>query len=160
MKSTTYVKTGVISAVLYVTFAFVLIGICGVAQFASAQTPESPAKTYQVAQINLPSGHFVKKKKSIKGNWAVVQENGQTLIRFSNDFKTKNGPDLKIFLSPQSIQAVNGKSATAGSVNLGVLKSTKGTQDYLVPAGVNLSNFKSVLVHCEAYSILWGGGAL
>jgi len=115
---------------------------------------------YQVAQVNLPSGNFVKKKKSIKGGWSVVQENGQTIIRFAGDFKTKNGPDLKIFLSPQTIQAVNGKTATAGSVNLGKLKSTNGTQDYLVPAGVNLANFNSVLVHCEAYSILWGGGAL
>lgn len=160
MKPSTYVKTGVISTVVYVSFAFALIGICGVAQFANAQTPEAPAEAYKTAQASLPSGDFVKKKKSISGSWAVVQENGQTIIRFANNFKTKNGPDLKIFLSPKSIQAVNDKSATAGSVNLGVLKSTKGTQDYVVPAGVILAEFNSVLVHCEAYSILWGGGAL
>lgn len=156
MKTAAYIKTGAISTAAYVTFAFGLIGACGVAQ---AQTP-APTATYQVAQVNLPSGTFIKKRKSIKGNWSVVQENGQTVIRFAGDFKTKNGPDLKIFLSPQTIQAVNGKTATAGSVNLGVLKSTSGTQDYLVPAGVNLADFNSVLVHCEAYSILWGGGAL
>jgi len=157
MKTAAYIKTGAISAAAYVTFAFGLIGACGVAQ---AQTPLAPTAVHQVAQVNLPSGDFIKKRKSIKGSWSVVQENGQTIIRFADDFKTKNGPDLKIFLSPQTIQAVNGKTATAGSVNLGVLKSTKGTQDYVVPAGVNLENFNSVLVHCEAYSILWGGGAL
>lgn len=157
MKPSAYIKTGAISTAAYVTFAFGLIGACGVAQ---AQTSPAPTATYKVAQVNLPSGTFVKKKKSIKGNYSVVQENGQTIIRFSNDFKTKNGPDLKIFLSPQTIQAVNGKSATAGSVQLGVLKSTNGTQDYVVPAGVNLADFNSVLVHCEAYSVLWGGGAL
>jgi len=147
MKTAAYIKTGALSTATYAIFAFGLIGACGVAQ---AQTPTSPTAVYQVAQVNLPSGEFVKKKKSIKGNWSVVQENGQTIIRFANDFKTKNGPDLKIFLSPQTIQAVNGKTATAGSINLGVLKSTKGTQDYIVPAGVDISNFNSVLVHCEA----------
>ena len=156
MKTAAYIKTGAISTALYVTCAFGLIGICGVAQ---AQTP-APTATHQVAQASVPSGDFIKKKKSINGSWSVVQENGQTIIRFANDFKTKNGPDLKIFLSPQTIQSVNGKTATAGSLNLGVLKSTKGTQDYVVPAGVNLADFNSVLVHCEAYSILWGGGAL
>jgi len=157
MKPQTYVKTGAISSALYITCAFVLIGACGVAQ---AQTPSAPAEIQQVAHTNLSSGEFIKKKKSIKGNWSIVQENGQTIIRFANDFKTKNGPDLKIFLSPQTIQAVNGKTATAGSVNLGVLKATSGSQDYIVPAGINIADFNSVLVHCEAYSILWGGGAL
>ena len=89
-----------------------------------------------------------------------MKENGQTIVRFSDDFKTKNGPDLKIFLSPQSIEQVNGETAIDGAVLLGELKSKKGSQDYVVLAGVNLADFSSVLIHCEAYSILWGGGAL
>ena len=43
---------------------------------------------------------------------------------------------------------------------LGALESTKGTQDYVLPEGVSLSDFDSVLVHCEQFSVLWGGGAL
>ena len=120
----------------------------------------APTTAITASAQALPSGDFVKKKKSIKGDWTVVQENGQTIIRFSDDFKTKNGPDLKIFLSPQSIDSVNGKTAVNDAVLLGVLKSTKGRQDYVVPNGVSLSNFSSVLIHCEAYSVLWGGGAL
>ena len=67
---------------------------------------------------------------------------------------------MKVFLSPQSIDAVNGKTAIDGAVLLGVLQNKKGGQDYIVPEGVDLANFGSVLVHCEAYSKLWGGGAL
>lgn len=118
---------------------------------------QAPAATTQAA---VQGGSFVKKKYNIKGEWTVVQENGQTIIRFSDEFKTKSGPDLKVFLSPQSIGAVNGKTATDGAVLLGVLKNKKGGQDYVVPEGVNLSNFGSVLVHCEQFSVLWGGGAL
>lgn len=112
------------------------------------------------AQSVVDSGSFVKKKYKIKGDWQVVEENGQTIIRFSDDFKTKNGPDLKVFLSPQTIGAVNGKTAVDGAVLVGVLKSNKGGQDYVVPEGVDLASFKTVLVHCEAYSVLWGGGEL
>ena len=103
---------------------------------------------------------FFKKKYKIKGTWSLTQRDGQSFIVFSDDFKTKNGPDLKIFLSPKSTADVNGKNAVEGSINLGVLKSNKGAQEYAIPAGTDLSTFSTVLVHCEAYSILWGGGAL
>ena len=103
---------------------------------------------------------FTKKTYNIKGQWKVVQENGKALIRLSEDFKTKNGPDLKIFLSPQSIGEATGKTALDGAVTLGRLKSNKGAQDYVVPEGVSLANFSSILIHCEAFSVLWGGGSL
>ena len=111
------------------------------------------------APVNLGQS-FVKKKYKIKGHWSVVQENGRTLIHFSDDFKTKNGPDLKVFLSPQSVGEVTGETVLDGAVTLGVLKSNKGSQDYLLPKGVSLANFSSVLIHCEAFSVLWGGGSL
>lgn len=118
-----------------------------------------PIQAEIVAATSI-SGNFVKKQKSIKGSWEVVQRGDQTVIIFADDFKAKNGPDLKVFLSPQTVGDVNGKTATDGSVLLGELTSIKGGQEYLVPAGVNLSDFQSVLVHCEAYSVLWGGGDL
>ena len=123
------------------------------AAHAAPNQAEAAATTYTAQP-------FVKKKKKIKGAWRVVQENGQTLIRFSDDFKTKNGPDLKVFLSPQSIADVTGKTALDGAVLLGLLKSTKGAQDYVLPEGVSLGDFSSVLIHCEAYTVLWGGGQL
>ena len=119
----------------------------------------APAHAQTVA-AQATAQPFVKKKKKIKGAWSVVQENGKTLIRFSDDFKTKNGPDLKVFLSPQSIADVTGETALEGAVLVGLLKSTKGAQDYVLPEGVSLSDFSSVLIHCEAYTVLWGGGQL
>lgn len=103
---------------------------------------------------------FVKKEKTIKGGWAIIQRGGDTYIRFNDEFKTSNGPDLKVFLSPQAIDDVSGKTAIEGAINIGELISNKGSQEYKLPAGVNASDFKSVLIHCEQYSKLWGGGAL
>ena len=121
-----------------------------------------PANTQLVIANAAPSiaQSFKQKRYKIQGDWSVVQENGQTIIRFSEGFKTKKGPDLKVFLSPQSISDVSGQTALDGAVTLGKLKSNKGTQDYVVPSGVSLVNFSSVIIHCEAYSVLWGGGSL
>ncbi len=112
-----------------------------------------------VAQ-ELPSGDFVKKKKKLKGSYEVVQRGAKTFIVFSDDFRAANGPDLKIFLSPTAVSDVTGKTAVNGSINIGELKSTKGIQEYEIPASVNLSDYASVLVHCEEYSVLWGGSDL
>ena len=133
------------------------VGLAGVVAF----TPTSFAETASVTNAaELPSGDFIKKKKKLKGAWEVVQRGDKTFIVFGEDFRAANGPDLKIFLSPQTVSEVTGKTAVNGAINIGELKSTKGAQEYEVPAGVDVSNFNSVLVHCEAYSVLWGGGDL
>lgn len=103
---------------------------------------------------------FVDKQYDISGDWSVVEDGDQTLIRFSDDFRTRSGPDLKVFLSPNTIHDADGDNATDGSVLLGALESVEGSQDYVLPEGVSLVDFQSVLVHCEEFSVLWGGGAL
>ena len=113
-----------------------------------------------VAGATTTSGSFEKTSFSINGDWAIVNENGQRILRFSDDFKTKNGPDLKLFLSPKSVGDVTGKTATQGAVKLSVLRRNKGSQDYVIPADIDLSQYGSILIHCEAYSKLWGGANL
>jgi len=135
------------------------ISLSGVAACAPAAFAETATASVTVA-AELPSGNFIKKKKKLKGAWEVVQRGDKTFIVFGDDFRAANGPDLKIFLSPSTVSDVTGKTAVNGSLNIGELKATKGTQEYEVPAGVNLADYSSVLVHCEAYSILWGGGDL
>jgi len=103
---------------------------------------------------------FVDKRYDIGGDWSVVEEGDRTLIRFGDDFETRNGPDLKVFLSPTTIGNANGDNATDGSLLLGELEAVEGTQDYVLPDGVSLTDFHSVLVHCEEFGVLWGGGAL
>ena len=100
---------------------------------------------------------FIKKRYNIKGTWKIIQQNGQNVIQFNDDFKTKGGPDLKVFLSSSSISNLDGSSVENTSLKLGILKSKKGAQSYIIPQDVNLSDYKSVVIHCEAFSVLWGG---
>jgi hypothetical protein len=135
------------------------VSLSGMATVAPAAFAESSTAAVTVS-AELPSGTFIKKKKKLKGAWEVVQRGDKTFIVFGDDFRAANGPDLKIFLSPKTVSDVTGKTAINGALNIGALKATKGAQEYEVPAGVNLADYSSVLVHCEAYSVLWGGGDL
>lgn len=108
----------------------------------------------------LFAGELTKKGKSIRGGWRIEQRESGAVLVLGDDFKTRSGPDLKVFLSPTAFSSLRGSNALDGSVVLGELKSTRGTQEYAIPAGVNLSAFNSVIVHCEAYSVLWGGSQL
>jgi len=85
------------------------------------------------------SGTWVDKKYSIAGEWTIEQRGDQQVISFSDSFKTKSGPDLKVFLSPQSIDSVTGKTAVNNAVLVSVLQKPNGSQEYVIPAGVNLS---------------------
>ena len=100
---------------------------------------------------------FVKKRYNIKGTWNVIEQDGQKVIQFNDDFKTKGGPDLKLYLSSKSLSELESSDVENTSVKLSVLKSNQGAQSYIIPEGVNLSDYKSVVIHCEAFSVLWGG---
>ena len=103
------------------------------------------------------SGEFVSKRYNIQGSWEITEIEGQTAIRFSDDFKTKSGPDLKLFLSPAPVDEVTGRSVTDTARKIAVLASNKGEQTYILPDDVDLTEYQSLLIQCEAFSVLWGG---
>lgn len=152
-KTKTYIKTVLASLAIYSGAS--ATALCA-ANLAYAAEPTVAVAMVDTAQ----TGSFEKSSFNIKGDWKIVKENGQTIFRVSEDFKTKNGPDLKLFLSPKTVENATGSTATQDAVRLGVLKSNKGGQDYIIPANVDLSQFGSILIHCEAFSKLWGGANL
>ena len=108
----------------------------------------------------IASGTWTKKSFKTKGSWTLSAENGVTTISLDDDFSTRNAPDLKIFLSPLSAASVKNKTAVPGSLLIAPLQSNKGRQSYIVPAGTDLSKYKSVIIHCEAYTKLWSAADL
>ena len=100
---------------------------------------------------------FVKKKYSIKGGWNIGTIDGQTVINFDEGFRTKSGPDLKVYLSKSKLSELTNDKVESSSTKLSVLKANKGQQSYIIPAEIDLNEFQSVVIHCEAFSVLWGG---
>lgn len=105
------------------------------------------------------SGTWTKKANTINGTWSITEKDGKKVLSLK-DFKTATAPDLKIFLSPKSVADVSSQNATNGSILISALKTTKGDQIYELPKGVDLSKYKSVVIHCQKYTKLWGAGKL
>lgn len=119
-------------------------------QMSLETSPEVPVKAV-IPQV------FTKKRYTIKGGWTIATVDGQTVITFDETFKTKGGPDLKVFLSRDELGGLSGQTALSNSERLGVLKTNKGAQSYIIPEDIDMTEFKSVIIHCEAFSVLWGG---
>ncbi len=100
---------------------------------------------------------FVKKRYSIEGSAKIETSENSTQLVFSEDFKTKNGPDLKIYLSKIPLSELTEKDVDLDAVRLSVLKSHRGSQSYVIPANIDISEYQSIVIQCEAYSVLWGG---
>ena len=111
------------------------------------------------ADTVVASGSWTKKTAKISGTWSIVDD-GKTKTIHLKGFSTKKAPDLKLFLSPQTAKAATNKNATTGSALIIKLKSHKGDQSYTLPASADPSKFKSILIHCEKYTKLWGAANL
>jgi len=99
-------------------------------------------------------------KSSLKGDWKIVKSAGKTYIELGDNFNAKDGPDVKIFLSPTESAKVTGDNATKGSVFIKQISVFKGKGRIEIPANINIKNYKSLVFHCEAYSKLWGSSPL
>ncbi|MEM8770750.1 MAG: DM13 domain-containing protein [Pseudomonadota bacterium] len=127
---------------------------------AAADHGASHAEGAEAGAKTLHSGTWTKKSFKSSGTWEIYSEGGKHYVKLSSDFRTRNAPDLKIFLSPLEASKTNGKNATDGSLLVAPLSSNSGEQVYEIPASADLASFKSVLIHCEQYSKLWSAADL
>ncbi|HEX9769604.1 MAG TPA: DM13 domain-containing protein [Kiloniellales bacterium] len=76
------------------------------------------------------------------------------LLHLESDFEVGPGPKFHVYLVPSD--KVTSAADVEGTmfVDLGRLKAFKGSQNYPVPAGVNLSNYGSVVIWCEQFGVL------
>ena len=45
-------------------------------------------------------------------------------------------------------------STTASGVDLGQLRAFEGSQNYAIPADVNLADYKSIVIWCQTFGVL------
>jgi len=96
----------------------------------------------------------------VKGTWSIEERTDGNYLVLSDDFKTKNAPDLKFFASKKAYGTITGTNATNDAVELVVLNKSKGGQTYKLPSSVNLGDYESLVLHCEQYSKLWASTPL
>lgn len=78
----------------------------------------------------------------------------QGVLHLEADFEVGPGPKFHVYLVPSA--EVTSEAQVEGTmfVDLGRLKAFKGSQNYAIPAGVELSAFGSVVVWCEQFGVL------
>jgi Electron transfer DM13 len=82
------------------------------------------------------------------------------LLHLENDFEVGPGPKYHVYLVPDRNVTPATEVARTMFVDLGRLHAFKGSQNYEVPAGVNLADFGSVVIWCEQFGVLISPAAL
>ena len=119
-------------------------------------TPDEAASTPQV----LVQGSFYDVVHEGEGTATVYQlADGSRVLRFE-DFMVLNGPDLHVWLVPVDPVPNTVGVEIAGYADLGKLKGNVGSQNYELPAGLDLSQFKSVVVWCQPFRVPFAAAAL
>ena len=130
--------------------------------FAATPVVSANAQETSVGQSEtiVASGAWEKASFNSKGEWKIVQRGDDLFVVLDDAFSTRGAPDLKLFLSPQDEGSLTGKNATDGALLIAPLQSNRGAQEYKIPARTDLSDFETLIIHCEQFSKLWSTAAL
>jgi hypothetical protein len=124
---------------------------------SAATSPISPGSSGAAAAAaeTIAAGEFRGLEHRTTGRAVVLKlADGSLVLRFQ-DLDTLNGPDLHVYLSPvpagDDIRAYG-----EGFVDLGPLKGNKGSQNYRIPRGTDLSRYRSAVIWCRRFSVGFG----
>jgi hypothetical protein len=81
------------------------------------------------------------------------------ILRLQN-FSVDNGPDLYVYLVPIDPVPNTSGSDIPGYYSLGRLKGNIGDQNYELPANLDLSQYKSVVIWCQAFAVPFAAAPL
>lgn len=103
-------------------------------------------------------GSFRAAEAPVQGRLEIHEQNGERTLVLSDDFRTKAGaPDLKVVFSEAAQPLANSRPPAyplqASSVTvLAPLRAANGGQRYRIPASIDLSRQRSVLIWCEQFN--------
>jgi hypothetical protein len=121
-------------------------------------TPAPPA-----GPVDLLAGTFISHEHTTTGSVRVIEHPDGTRQLAIEGLETTNGPDVHVWLSAGPvIEGFDGWFTAAGYeyVDLGPIKGNLGDQLYDIPAGVDLSVFRTVDLWCVQFSVSFGAAAL
>jgi len=120
------------------------------ASAAPAQGAPAPAVAVPVA-----AGTFIHANKSDPVHWGKGKVSVyQRAVFLEPDFEVGPGPAYHVYLVPKPSIRSSSDMKDVMYVDLGRLRSFKGSQRYQIPDGVNLKDYPSVIIWCEAFGVL------
>jgi hypothetical protein len=109
----------------------------------------------------LATGTFHGATHHTSGRATVYQTPNGQVLRITH-FKTSNGPNVHVLLvaASDAKDDENLFKENVDRVDLGQLKGNEGDQNYTIPAGTDLSKYKTVSIFCERFSANFGAAPL
>ncbi|MGV9454100.1 DM13 domain-containing protein [Streptomyces sp. NPDC003635] len=135
----------------------------GTGEPSSGNAGETSAPAAEPAPRILARGDLISHEHDTSGSVQLVRlSDGSHVVRLEN-LDTSNGPDLRVWLTDAPV-----KEGTAGwrvfddgeYVSLGKLKGNKGSQNYVVPADLDLNRYSSVSIWCDRFDVSFGAAEL
>jgi len=110
----------------------------------------------------LETGTFHGKVHQTSGRATIYQEQDGRLVLRLTHFKTSNGPDVHVILiaAKDADDDANFLKSDVERVELDKLKGNEGDQNYDIPAGTDLSKFRTVSIYCERFNANFGAAPL
>ena len=84
---------------------------------------------------------------------------GTRVLRFE-EFMVTNGPDLFVYLSGSTAPRTSAELHAGAALEVAALKGNVGDQNYVLPADFDLQDFKSVVIYCRRFSVVFSSAAL
>jgi len=134
-------------------------------QTVNEALPSAPAAQVGRAPTGaaaLRSGQFNAIDGLHKGEGTAAiyrQPDGGFVLRL-DPFQVTNGPDLYVYLSRYPAPTDSAQLHQAGAVEVARLKGNIGSQNYELPANVDLSQFRSVVIYCKQFNVVFSTAAL
>ena len=94
------------------------------------------------------------------GTATIYQLENKSQVLRLQDFSTTNGPDLFVVLSANTNPDADGIGAEGSYLQLAALKGNKGNQNYDVPAATDGKSYKSVVIWCRTFNVVFGYATL
>lgn len=110
----------------------------------------------------LASGTFSDADAAHRGSGTATiyqGSDGRRTLRLT-DFEVTNGPDLEVWLVTAENVSASSDVTDGEWLALGQLKGNIGDQNYDIPADADLSKYRSVVIWCEQFGVLFSPASL
>jgi len=129
----------------------------------AAAEPSPGATAAPPEPVVVSEGSLISHEHDTTGTVKLIRlVDGALVVRVEN-LETSNGPDLKVWLTAAPVIAGRdgwGVFDDGRYVDLGSLKGNKGTANYPVPTGTDVSGLNSVSIWCDRFNVSFGAAEL
>ncbi len=128
-----------------------------------AAAPGTPAPSAPAAPQVLARGDFISHEHATTGTVVLLRlPDGNRVVRLEN-LDTSDGPDLRVWITDAPV--LEGKDGwfvfdDGAYQELGKLKGNKGSQNYDLPASVDVAKLNSVTIWCDRFNVSFGAALL